>query len=66
MTKNQTKNRIRNLLAAHAALTYLHHASGDDRGLALAGKYDREAHQLAVSYGLADRPTWELAVLTAE
>ena len=66
MTNNQVKNKIRNLLNAHAALTLLYHSHADDRGLALAGKYEREAHDLAVAFGYADCPTWELAVLTAE
>ena len=60
------KNKIRNLLKAQAALAHLHHSHGDERGLELAGKYEREAHDLAVAYGIADCPTWELEIMAAE
>jgi len=66
MTNNQTKNKIRNLLKAQQALVYLYHSHGDDRGLALAARYEREAHDLAVAYGIADCPTWQLEIMAAE
>ena len=66
MSNNRVKNRIKNLITAHQALTYLYHSHGDDRGLELAAKFEREAHDLAVAYGITDCPTWELQIMTAE
>jgi len=64
--KNTIKNKIRNLLAAHKTLVYLHHSHNDDRGLALAAKFEREAHDLAVAYGYADCATWKIEIMAAK
>jgi hypothetical protein len=57
------KNKIRNLLKAQAALAHLHHSHGDERGLELAARYEREACNLAVAYGIADQPAWRREIM---
>ena len=66
IVNNLTHTRIRNLLAAHAAITWLHASHSDERGLDLAYEYEREAHNLWRSLGHDDLPTFDLVALTAE
>ena len=61
-----TRNHIRNLLAASAALDLLFHSAGDSRGSDLAAQFEREAHKAWVELGYVDVPTFDLAGYVAE
>ena len=54
------RREIREKLAAEAALTWLYHSHGDDRGLALANTLEDEAHALWRGMGNEDIPTYLL------
>lgn len=54
------RREIREKLATQAALTWLYHSHGDDRGLALANTLEDEAHALWRGMGNEDIPTYLL------
>lgn len=55
-----TRQEIQRKLAAQAALTWLYHSYGDERGIALANTLEDEAHALWRGMGNEDIPTYLL------